>query len=290
MKTETLTPPLKWFGGKQYLAKWIISHMPPRCANPNNPQPDDNGYVHYVEPYAGGLAVLFEMDPQGISEVVNDLNYELTNFWACLQEPEAFAEFKRRVDAIPFSQVHYEGSHADVAPTFDKLGGMTALAVNFFVRCRQSRAGMFKDFATLTRNRTRRGMNEQASAWLNAVEGLPAVHARLKRVVILNRPALEVIKQQDGPRTLFYLDPPYLQSTRTAGGYAHEMSVTDHDELLDRLGTGIEGRFLLSGYRSELYDTVAERFGWTRYDLEIDNKAAGGKEKRKMVECLWVNF
>jgi hypothetical protein len=47
-------------------------------------------------------------------------------------------------------------------------------AVNFFVRCRQSMAGRMRDFATLSRTRVRRGMNEQAAAWLSAVEGLPA--------------------------------------------------------------------------------------------------------------------
>ena len=83
----------------------------------------------------------------------------------------------------------------------------------------------FKDFATLSRNRTRRQMNEQASAWWTCVEGLPAVSARLRRVVVLNQPALEVIRQQDGPATLFYLDPPYLHETRASPGtYKHEMS------------------------------------------------------------------
>ena len=61
----------------------------------------------------------------------------------------------------------------------------------FFVRCRQSLAGRMKSFATLSRTRTRRGMNEQASAWLTAIEGLPAVrYARLSRVAILNHSPL----------------------------------------------------------------------------------------------------
>ncbi len=30
-----------------------------------------------------------------------------------------------------------------------------------------------RDFATLSRNRTRSGINEQVSAWLNVIEGLP---------------------------------------------------------------------------------------------------------------------
>ena len=51
------------------------------------------------------------------------------------------------------------------------------------------------------------------------------VSARLRRVVVLNRPALDVIKTQDGPNTLFYLDPPYLHETRvTTSDYQHEMT------------------------------------------------------------------
>ena len=61
-------------------------------------------------------------------------------------------------------------------------------------------------------------MSEQASAWWNTVDGLANVHDRLKRVVILCRDALDVIRQQDGSRTLFYLDPPYLHSTRASTG------------------------------------------------------------------------
>jgi DNA adenine methylase len=265
--------------------------MPPRVAKPNAPVTDDPGWLHYVEPFAGGLSVLLANDPEGISEVVNDLNYELSNFWCALQSAEAFAEFKRRVDATPFSQGEFEGAHIDPPMTFDKLGGMTARAVNFFIRCRQSLSGRMDSFTGITRLRARRGMNAEVSAWLNAIEGLPAVHDRLKRVLVLNRDALDVIRSEDGPRTLFYLDPPYLHETRaTTKEYgSHEMSDGQHLELLTAL-THIKGRFMLSGYRSKMYDLAAENGGWTRHDFETANHASGGKEKRRMTECLWCNF
>ncbi len=294
---EALTPPLKWHGGKHDLAKWIIGLMPPRCKNPNKPDPDDAGWLHYVEPYFGGGSVMLAMGPEGMSEVANDLNCELTNFWACLQNDEAFAAFQRRVDAIPFSKVEFDGANVEPGLCWDQLGGMTGRAVNFFVRCRQSLSGRMDSFAGITRNRTRRGMNEQVSAWLNCIEGLPAVHTRLKRVLILNDDALTVIRKQDGPRTLFYLDPPYLHETRaTTGEYEHEMTEFDHSCLLNALvskqesGGKLEGRFLLSGYRSDLYDDYATRFGWTRHEMKINNHAAGGKTKRTMTECVWTNF
>jgi len=267
-----LTPPLKYPGGKHYLAAKIIALMPK--------------HTHYVEPYFGGGAVLLAKDPEGISEVVNDLDERLTRFWRALQHTERFNTFKRIVDAIPFSEIEWKDAGKK---NMHYESPLMNTAVQFFLKCRQSRSGMSKDFATLSRTRTRSGMNEQASAWLNAVEGLPEVHARLKRVVILNRPALDVIKQQDGTKTLFYLDPPYLPSTRTPGLYTHEMTENDHMDLLVRLDR-IKGKFLLSGYRNKIYDNAAKMYGWNRRDFKIDNKLAGGATKKTMTECVWTNF
>ena len=284
MKRTRLTQPLKWHGGKHYLAKRIIDLMPP--------------HLHYVEPYAGGLAVLLEKDPfdvrhqwgrksyeRGISEVVNDIDGELTNFWRVLQDEAAFTAFRRIVEATPFSQPEWQ--EAEARQPAENTPDVPA-AVAFFVRCRQSRAGGFREFAPLSRNRTRRRMNEQASAWWTCVEGLPAVHERLRRVVVLCQEALEVIRKQDGPRTLFYLDPPYLHSTRAnTDAYAYEMSEADHREMLATI-KGCCGRVMLSGYSNRLYDS--ELSGWNRHDFQIDNKVSGAKSKRKMTESVWCNF
>lgn len=269
---------IKWHGGKAYLADWIIGHFPP--------------HTHYVEPFFGGGSVLFAKPPEwvdGHSEVVGDLNGELTNFWDVLRDDRLFARFQRAVRATPCS----EGEFRLAKFTLESRSLMDPVdrAVAFFVVNRQSRQGLGKDFATLAKTRTRRGMNELPSAWLSAIEGLPAFHARLQRVVILDRPALKVIETQDGPDTLFYLDPPYLHSTRsTVGEYRDcEMSTEQHRALLETLGS-IVGRFILSGYPSALYDGIAEHCGWRRVSREIDNKASGSKVKEKKVECLWMNF
>jgi DNA adenine methylase len=143
-------------------------------------------------------------------------------------------------------------------------------------------------FAPISRSRTRRGMNEQASAWLSAVEGLPAVHARLKRVAIMDRDALSVIRQQDGPGTLFYCDPPYLHETRDAvDAYLHEMTEGQHRALLELL-LAAEGKVILSGYPSALYDGLLA--DWTRHEIDIASHGAGGRKKGREVEVLWCNF
>ncbi len=79
--SRRVTPPLKWHGGKHYLASRIVGLMP--------------RHLHYVEPFFGGGAVLLARDPndpslwlpphKGVSEVVNDINGRLVNFWRVLR-------------------------------------------------------------------------------------------------------------------------------------------------------------------------------------------------------------
>jgi DNA adenine methylase len=131
-------------------------------------------------------------------------------------------------------------------------------------------------------------MNGNVSEWLSAVDGLAAVHARLRRVLVENKPALEIIQREDGPGTLFYCDPPYLHETRTARSvYAYEMTQVDHRELLDVLRQ-VKGKVMLSGYPSTLYDQALA--GWTRHTFDLPNNAAGGMTKGREIEVVWCNF
>src|SRR5262249_52660065 len=101
-----LTAPLKWHGGKTYLANHIIAQMAPHTA--------------YVEPYFGGGAVLLARNPadprlwagdtsslRGVSEVVNDIDGRLITFWRVLQREDTFARFARIVQAVPFARVEW---------------------------------------------------------------------------------------------------------------------------------------------------------------------------------------
>ena len=83
--------PIKWHGGKTYLANRIIDLMA--------------GHTHYVEPFFGGGAVLFRKPAeltQNHSEVVNDVFGDLVNFWKVLKSKRHFPEFKTPgiVDAL----------------------------------------------------------------------------------------------------------------------------------------------------------------------------------------------
>lgn len=261
---------LKYHGGKSYLASRIVALMP--------------DHIHYVEPYFGGGSVLFKKNPVNTSEVVNDIDLRLTNFWRVLQNPVSFGEFKRRMDAMPFSQREWVDAVSAVPSQYLDVDA----AVNFFVRCRQSLSGRSASFAAISRSRLRRGMNEQCSAWMSTVEGLPLVHARLQRVFIYSDDAVAVIRRNDGCRTLFYLDPPYPDdAVATHNVYAHSMGVAQHVELLKAI-QGLKGKVILSSYPNQLYDSALQ--GWQVKDFNLPNNASGEKLKRRMVERLYLNY
>jgi DNA adenine methylase len=97
------------------------------------------------------------------------------------------------------------------------------------------------------------------ASWRTYPAALQAAIERLQGVTIENLPALELIEKYDGPGVLFYLDPPYVGSTRTMRRkgrmYRHEMSDQEHRDLSVLLER-VQGRVVLSGYDCRLYDEL----------------------------------
>jgi DNA adenine methylase len=279
--------PLKWHGGKHYLRKKIWELAP------------KEGYVTRIIPFAGGLNEFWdwecpccgEVPPnhadsclQGVAEIVNDLDEELTNFYRVLRGPQR-QDLLEQLQLTPFNESDFNYA-LSASPT---RHGSVGRAWAFFVKYRMSRQALGIDFATPTCNRTRRKGNEQTSAWLTAVEGLPECMHRLKRVMIHCRPGLSLLKAFNKPSAFAYLDPPYHPSTRVAGSYEKEMTAEEHKKLLAFLGK-YKGRFLLSGYRCEAYDEASKEHGWIRVDVEQKAHSSAASKKDTRIESFWRNY
>jgi DNA adenine methylase len=272
--------PLKWYGGKTPLGSRLRALAPP--------------HLHRVHAYGGGLGEFWNWPHEEVSEVVNDVNHLLTNFFRVLQSKKLFPRFKRQAQAIPFSEVEWRHHYGKCLATKSIPRTSVAAAVSLFVCCRQSRAGECREFAPLSRRRLRRDRNEQVSAWLTAIEGLPEVHTRLLRVVIKETPALQLIRKEDTEHTFFYLDPPYLHQTRSSTAVygqdgEHEMTEEQHEELLQLITSSeLSSQFMISGYNSDLYESYLGN--WRKVEFDRANSVAGGSTKRRMVECVWMNY
>jgi DNA adenine methylase len=234
-------PPVRYVGGKWNLADWIIGFFPP--------------HVHYCEPFCGGASVLFRKYPSEI-ETINDLDGEVVNFFRVLREQPD--ELIGALELTPYAREEVDLSNE---PTADPL----ERARRFYVRAAMSRGGPQVHrpgwrYITNSHGRASRVVRE----W-NDLGRLEFAVNRLKAVQIEHDDALAVIRRFDTPQTLFYVDPPYVLSSRAEGRqrYAHEMTDDQHREMAVVLRC-VSGMVVLSGYRSELYDELFA--GWTRFE------------------------
>lgn len=267
MKTATrkIRSPLKWHGGKSYLARRIIALMPEHRV--------------YVEPFLGGGSILLNK-PKADLEVAGDLDTGLIEFWSILANPATDWIFIALMSGLEYRDDIFLAAPAALASSQPMRRAM-----GFLVRNRMSRGGLGKDFAWS--DRLRGGQPGDANAWDTIRADLPRIAARIADVQFNCCRADTLIRVHDGPGTLTYCDPPYLHETRTAkAAYLHEMSSDQHEGLLDTI-LGCQGAVLLSGYRSVLYDEALA--GWDRVEFDMPNHSGQGKGKQRRIECVWSN-
>lgn len=259
----TLKPPFTYFGGKTAIAERIVALLP--------------DHKHYVEPFAGSLAVLLAKAPSPM-ETVNDLNGDLMNFWHVLRDRPADLE---RVCALT---PHSRAEHllACEAATDD-----LERARRTWVRITQSRTGTLRAVSTGWRFYVRPAGTLPTPGYLEGyVARMASVAERLHNVSLECRPALDLVTTAAAePRCLLYLDPPYLGSTRNGTNYGHEMeSEQDHRDLAAAL-SGAQASVVLSGYASPLYEGLYD--GW--YRAEIHTRTGQTDRCDERTEVVWSN-
>lgn len=246
--------PIRYFGGKGRMTKKIIPLLPETKI--------------YVEAFGGGASILLAKCPAG-TEVYNDLDSALYEFFSVLADSKLFEKFYRRVALLPLSRQLYHDCRTSWMEEEDLIERVS----KWFVMARQSFGGRFGSGWGFTINHYKRDMSGAVSKWLSIIDLLPEIHARLQRVQIECQDFRKILETYDTPDTCFYLDPPYIQSTRSAGGYKHEMTDDDHRELVEMM-LSLKGSSVLSGYNHEIYRPLNEA-GWERYEFETACSAAG---------------
>jgi len=249
----------------------------------------------YVEPFGGGASLLIAKRPAKV-ETYNDLDEGLVNFFKVLADPELFQEFHRRVQATPYSRQLFNEFRIEWRQEADPV----IKAWKWFVVARMSFGGRFGHSWGTVVSESSRGMAGTCSGWLSIIDMLPAIHRRLMRVQIENADWRVVLDRYVvGPSTFVYLDPPYVPETRRDGEYAHEMTLEDHETLVEHL-LECPAQCLLSGYAHEVYRPLEEA-GWKRLDFETAcyaaarTKATGiqgegaSKRMQSRTESIWMN-
>lgn len=253
-----LKPPFAYYGGKMILAPLIAQLLPE--------------HDHYVEPFAGSLAVLLAKEPSQ-AETVNDLDSDLVNFWRVLRDqPE---ELERLALLTPFSREEYE-----ISKSLDGASDLES-ARRVLVRLNQGRSNSMQPHGWRSGRKANPSMGNQFKS--RATRIVPAAE-RIATVVLESRDAVEMIRDYGAePSVCIYADPPYLGSTRAAN-YRVEML---EDDMHVQLATALrecKASVVLSGYASPLYEELYP--GWHRMELKAPTALSGRASEN---EVLWSN-
>lgn len=262
--TMFIRPAFKMFGGKRYLASWIVNHFP--------------DHHIYIEPFCGAANVLLNK-PISSEEIINDLDNKTTLILKIIRDqPKEFVNY--------LSKINYSEENFQKALVKTDFKNEMEIALNEFVLRRMSRCGLKKAFSWSDRQRG--GKPGDVNAWETIIDYLPIISKRLENVYIFNKKAIEIIRAYNEKDVLCYCDPTYLPETRVSSNtYEYEMTEKDHIVLSDVLKS-FRGKVVLSGYNSTLYQELYKE--WRLETKKIVNHASQKNKKEVKEECLWLNY
>ena len=255
---EPLAP---WLGGKKYLARRIIERIeaiPHTC---------------YAEPFVDMGGILLRRPTRAKSEILNDLNGEIVNLFRALREHPV--ELARQFELTLASRAEFIRLLAVPPETMTDI----QRAARFAYLQRLSFGGKPAHLATPGQI----APSAHHAARLTAARMrrlIGAAHERLQGVHIECLDWAVFITRYDRPRTLFYLDPPYLGHETDYG--KGMFSVEDFARMADLL-RGIKGRFILS-----LNDTPEVRATFEGFEIEeVETRySVNAKATRRAREVL----
>ena len=254
---------LKYPGSKWNIASQIVDLIPKHHS--------------YVEAFFGSGAVLFNKQPSNI-ETINDLDLDVVNLFQCIREnPD---QLSRLVTATPYSRKEYDDTYTqldieDIDP-YER-------ARRFLIRCWQGYGYRTNGYKVGWKSDVQG--RERAYAlkkWYYLPEAINEVTERLRMVQIENQPAVEIIERFNYENVFMYLDPPYVLETRSQKQYKHEMTDTDHEEMLKILLRS-RAKIMISGYESDMYNEYLS--DWKKRTFA--SCAEGGSFRK---ETVWMNY
>lgn len=263
---------ISYFGGKSYLASWIICHFPEKYQQQT-----------YCEVFGGGGWVLFKKEPSKI-EIYNDLNQNLVNLFRVIRDN--YKKFAHQANWSIHSRAMFDEAIEKLKN--DQFLSETERAVFYALRQVQSFSG------TGTHWTYRLSSHHSFSGkWLPFLKRMELINARLKKVQIECLDFEDVIKKYDSRTTLFYLDPPYVDTERYYNSNNVEFKKEDHLRLAHVLKR-IKGRFVLSYYEHKFVRANYKQYSilsknMPKYSIN-SSRNTGIKTKPTGKELLIKNF
>ena len=257
-----MNSPFAWPGGKRNLLSTLRTHIPEHTV--------------YVEVFSGSAKLLFAKDPS-TSEVLNDLNGELINFFRVVKHRAAeLAEMLEQEIIHPdrFHELQDDASSSEMER-----------ALRFAYLTWYSYGAKGEHFAAASAKEVARGASTRRP--LDQIRQLlEQTSERLRRVRIEHRDFADLIRRFDTPETFFYLDPPYVHFQPIARYDA--LSSARREELFQLLSE-IKGKFLMSFDDCVEVRDLATKYGFAVEEVETRYGLGNTVDSRGKITELFVS-
>lgn len=257
--------PITYYGGKQKLATTILGMLPKHNL--------------YCEPFIGGAAIFFAKQPSKV-EVINDVNSELINFYKIVQNDFVSLEKEIKItlhsrDLFRKASVIY--NNPDMFSEIKRAWAVWCLASQGFAGMLDGSWGY-----DVAKNTTSKKITNKRDSFTEDYA------IRLQNVQIECTDAIRIIRSRDTKDAFFYCDPPYFNSDCAHyDGYS-----IDDFELLLKVLSKVEGKFLLSSYPSPILSKYKKEFKWQQIEIKQTVSVANntGKPQKSKTEVLTANY
>jgi len=255
---------ISWVGGKRLLRKEIIPRIPRHDV--------------YVEVFGGAGWILFgksnlrkdwEVTNKKYTEIYNDINGELINFWKYIKyHPDAFvAELSQYLLS---REIFNDCKSQPKRTELEK-------AISFYYLLDASYGSSSEHFCIA------KGTN---CIPLKDIEKVRKASDRLQNVFIENLDFEKLIAKYDSETAFFYLDPPYYKKEKL---YERDgAALFDAHERLAEVLKNIKGKFLLS-YNDVPY--IRELYNAPGINIEtVESAYTMSGKPTKCIELLISNY
>lgn len=245
--------PINWLGGKSRLAQRILEAFPPA-----------SHYDVFAEVFCGSCAITLNKPRSHHLEAINDLNSNLMNFWMQVREEVEHLQWK--LETLPYAETLFR-IYKRSLDTNEPLDPVERAARWYYVKRCTIGAHIDSDKGwhyTAPRAKINYDVPSEGISYQNAVSTLAHITSRLQSVQIHTWDFARMIEKYQSPRTLFYVDPPYIGSEQY-----YEVDDTppftpeDHQRLAALLNT-TSAQVVLSYYDCPELDEYYPYAKWRR--------------------------
>lgn len=259
--SELIRPPFSYIGAKTKLLEWLYSFFPPHST--------------FVDVFGGSGVVTFNKSPS-CTEIYNDINGRIVNFYKVIRNKYAREVLTDLIDLTPYGRKEFFDS---LEPSEDPIED----ARRFYVKQNQCYSAIGMTFGF-----DKGKANTPVKRFYKRIRNSGLLQ-RLQNITFENLPFERIFELYDTEQTLFYCDPPYVD---TADYETHGVSYSavEHNKLLDCL-LKIKGYAMLSNYENDLNKRLLDA-GWRLEKKKfvcLINHHENNSKSSERVECLYLS-